>query len=423
MSFLPVDAGEPDTEAPAQLPAGPRVAKLANLSASFAVLSGVLFAMAVLLAWLPGSGWYSWSPPFIWGFLPWSYLCLYCVAAATLGCALAAIVCGEAVFIANACRGPCAPCWRVFFVVSLGVLFSAPIAVVASLLRHELAVATLGGALLLLLSGHVVFLRRNARAPLWRAFFGSALGSVAAILIALPLLGFSAKWRHNMDAVVCPGNLHLLEAKLRRYAEDNAGRFPPLSSQPGVLMFSREAIPPDSDILRALTCPTARYAGMNTAGYEAARARTPVMGSQSYFYLGYALLDDDDVEAFARAYRTTISRGGTFDDDLVVGDGLETRVLHRLQIDVMSLWRQTGDPNALSPYEGRERYGDIPDFGGITSDVPVLIERGVGHIFTDWDSRPRFSHVVYLNDGLRSVERGTWPITEQTLTILEELAD
>jgi len=348
----------------------PLAGRLANASVALAILSGCLFSLAALFVWIPGS--LQWRPPFVWTLVPRTYLPLFSVSAATLGVALGAIVAGLAAFVASIVKG-----------------------------RHA----------------------SGMRGVCWRALFGAAIGCLVAILIGLPMFGFLHKWRHINDAVACGQNLRRLDGLLREYVRNNRGKFPPLSSQPGVLMFAPEAIPLEGDDVGLFTCPTARYAEKGTAAYNAAHMTTPPFGDQSYFYLGYAVLDDDDVEAFARAYRKRVSAGGTFDEDLVVDDGEGTRILHRLQPDAKYVWEQTQDPNAVSPYEGHEGYGEIPDFGGITSDVPILIERGIGHVYTDWDKRPRYSHVLYAQEGLRTVERGTWPITEKTLSILEKLAE
>jgi hypothetical protein len=206
-----------------------------------------------------------------------------------------------------------------------------------------------------------------------------------------------------------------METVFREYAGENRGVFPPLSSQPGVLMFSAEAIPQKEDIGPLLTCPTIRYAKQPTTG-----PASP-FDDQSYFYLGYALLNDDAVEAFAQAYRKHIAEGGTFDGDLVVEDGEGTHVLHRLSEGVEEVLRATQDRLSGSPHAYYQR----PD--AVAGDVPLLIERGLGHVDADSDdgkgNRIRGAYVVYLNVGVQFVEHGTWPMTEKTQRILAELAE
>lgn len=252
---------------------------------------------------------------------------------------------------------------------------------------------------------------------------GALIGYINVVAVALLLSFFFGKGRLNADMATCGANLKRMEVVLREYTNENEGMFPPLSSQPGILMFSPEAVPPKNSIIGPLplTCPTARYAKKGTRTQNATYMQTSPFDDQSYFYLGYAVLDDDDVEAFAQAYRKQVAEGGAFDKDLVVQEGEGTRVLHRLSLDVKEVWRATQDPHSVSPHEGRESGFDSPCT--VTTDVPVLIERDLGHVYTDWDGPPRGANVLYLYDGIRFVERGTWPMTEKTQRILAELAE
>jgi hypothetical protein len=158
-------------------------------------------------------------------------------------------------------------------------------------------------------------------------------------------------------------------------------------------MFSPEAIPPTERLARHLTCPTMRKAKQPTTG-----PASP-FDDQSYFYLGYVVLDDDDVEAFAQAYRKQIADGGTFDGDLTVETPNGTKVLHRLRSAV------DGDSENVAP---------------------ILIERDFGHIKIEKvDGRKvrlRGARVVYMNGSVQFVQRGTWPMTEKTQRILAELS-
>ncbi len=206
------------------------------------------------------------------------------------------------------------------------------------------------------------------------------------------------------------------------YAGDNERKFPPLSSQPGVLMFTPEAVPPEGFTDRLpFTCPTIRYARKPTAGANSPDGSAGAYDDQSYFYLGYAVLDDDDVEAFAKAYRKQIAEGGTFDENLVVEDGDGTRILHRLSLDVERVWRATQDPHSISPHKGRESGHQAQ--GKVTTDIPLLIERDLGHVFGDWEGRPRGANILFLRSGVHFVKSGTWPLTEKTQRILAELAE
>jgi hypothetical protein len=212
-------------------------------------------------------------------------------------------------------------------------------------------------------------------------------GLVLAAGLFLVVFGYLYKGRHNLDNAVCGNNLKQIGVVLKQYCMDNREMFPPLSPQPGVLMFQRDELPRAPDIGPLLTCPTIRHAKKRTMGPSSP------FDDQSYFYLGYALRNDDDVQAFAKAYRSRIAEGGTFDDDLTVEDIGGPRVLQRLS-------------EGVGP-----------------GDVPILIERDLGHLDADSDGRPRGAWVLYLQAGPQFVERGTWPHTEKTQRILAELGE
>ena len=355
---VPSEGVEPRAQAAPQASPGERGRNLATLSVILAILSCPLFVLPVLLLL------HRWGVPFVRPLFP-----------------------------------PHTPPYPGVLAITLCV---APIAIII---------------------GHIAIARGRhlsggGRAPR-RALLGTVLGYLN-ILVPIVLVAFAYvnKGRPNHEMAVCQGNLRLLEVMLRGYAEENRDMFPPLSPQPGVLMFSAEAIPPERfPGPLPFTCPTMQ----RTTGHKATETAAGPYDDRSYFYLGYAVLDDDDVEAFAQAYRKQIAEGGTFDHDLTVETGGDKRVLHRLSVDVKEVWRATGDPNAISPYEGREEYYQVP--GVVNADVPVLIERDVGHIYTDWDGRPRGANVLFLNAGVHFVQRGTWPLTEKTQSILAELGE
>lgn len=254
-----------------------------------------------------------------------------------------------------------------------------------------------------------------------RSLFGVLLGYFNVALVAFLALLLFGKHPHIFDMSVCSKNLAQIEAALRGYTEKNRGVFPPLSSEPGVLMFSTGAIPQKEEIGRFLTCPTIRFAE--------GRVTSPAspFDDQSYYYLGYALLNDDAVEAFARAYRKRIAEGkgvegGMFDGDLVVEDAEGKHVLHRLADGVDKVLLASKDRLSMSPNAGKEP--GYQDPGVETDDVPILIERGIHHKNVDYFEGPviRGAWVLYLNLGVQFVEEGTWPLTEKTQRTLAELA-
>lgn len=250
----------------------------------------------------------------------------------------------------------------------------------------------------------------------WRPALGALLGYFNIVLIVLVIMFTLGKGGTNLDMGACAGNLRHMDTALEKYTTANRGAFPPLSPKPGVLMFPADALGPAADFAPFLTCPTIRYAKKPTTG-----AASP-FDDQSYFYLGYALRNDDAVEAFAKAYRKQLADGGTFDKDLVVEDAKGTHTIHRLAADSREVLRASQDPLSLSPYEGQSPGHQTQC---VTDDMPILIERDIRHKNIDFLEAPTFdgAWVLFLRDGPQFIERGTWPITEKTQRILAELAE
>ncbi len=284
----------------------------------------------------------------------------------------------------------------------------------------------LAAALFMVIAGLAAFvfggaaLARGMRAPqggriLWRPLIGALLGCLNVALVVHVSLGSFHKGRDCADLAACGDNLKLIGRALQEYAFAHGGKFPPLSPKGGVLMFTPDSAPPSIDLGAHLTCPTVRNAKKSTLG------QASPFDDQSYFYLGYALRSDDAVEAFAKAYRRRIAEGGTFDEDLVVEDGEGKHVLHRLSEGVKEVLSAEHDRLSASPYEGRGPEYQVTTV--VCDDVPLIIERDLGHVDPDSDGAPRGALVLYQNVGIQYVARGTWPVTEKTQRILAELAE
>ena len=268
-----------------------------------------------------------------------------------------------------------------------------------------------------------IALARGARASrdgrvIWRPLAGVLIGGISAAFTIWVALSVIHRGRMNADLVVCQNNLRQIEEALKRYADEHVGKYPALPSKSGVLMFTPDWVPPETDLGPRLTCPNIRNAEKPATG-----SASP-FDDQSYFYLGYALRSDEAVEAFAKAYRKRIAEGGNFDEDLVVEDSEGKHVIHRLAQGVDEVLRKEHDRLSLSPYEGKGAGYQEMEPLTVCDDVPIMIERDLGHVCFDCaDGAPRVAHVLFLNSGLRDVARGTWPITEKTQRILAELAE
>lgn len=111
------------------------------------------------------------------------------------------------------------------------------------------------------------------------------------------------------------------------YANDFDGQYPPLSSEPGRLMYSPEVFI-GRDIISYVDSWTYRGEPGTPGAFlpelpnvEAAQAIYDFVNDQSYYYLGYAVTNEIEGRAFIRAYRDTISRSGNFEEDLAVPKG------------------------------------------------------------------------------------------------------
>ena len=231
----------------------------------------------------------------------------------------------------------------------------------------------------------------------------SVLGIVAAIL--LPALNSA---REAARRASCANNLKQVGLVYKMFANENEeGMYPELSNEPGRLMFAlnpasgAKAVYPEyiADF-RILQCPSDITLPDTTApGVES--DPEIMIDDHSYFYLGYAIANENEMSAFAAAYSEVLSEGHDFDQNLQVlpGDGSGgSDTLYRLGDGVERLLSDDFTSAAL-----------------MASEIPVMIERPDNHL-------PPGGNVLYLDGHVRFVRYpGEWPMTEQTIGILESL--
>ncbi len=105
----------------------------------------------------------------------------------------------------------------------------------------------------------------QARNRRYRLLFKTVATVAAIALIVLLAYGATSKGRRSAQNAVCQGNLRHIGLVLREYVKTVKGSyFPPLCSQPGVLMFSpqdTEAITVrlNIEVRKLFTCPATRY--------------------------------------------------------------------------------------------------------------------------------------------------------------------
>jgi hypothetical protein len=143
--------------------------------------------------------------------------------------------------------------------------------------------------------------------------------------------------------------------------------------------------------------------------------------NSSYFYIGYAVWDDETVEAFAEAYRRRLEEGLAFDSDLPVDLPIEK--LYRLDEAIRRYGMMTYSESNKPKWEHLHHAG---------WEIPCLIERP--HLYPGPFglylgvavplSKPTLGGTVLHFDGNTEFIRypGTWPMTEKTISILTALA-
>lgn len=182
------------------------------------------------------------------------------------------------------------------------------------------------------------------------------------------------------------------------YTSENEGMYPPLSSTPGRLMFFEDAEGPDFRVYSRVDfiCEADKQD-------DQARASDPntLLDDWSYVYLGYVIEDQEQLEAFADAYKHIIAEGGDFTSDLKVDPG-------------------EGNCGSDTIYRLREReqlLALLPCLEGRLDEIPVVIEWPENH-------RGPVAKVVTMEHGSRGEVMNypsQWPMTEEAIVILREL--
>ncbi len=209
----------------------------------------------------------------------------------------------------------------------------------------------------------------------------------------------------------CQNNLKEIGLVFKIYANDDPGSFyPELSPEAGRLMFASEdavgqacVYPKYLNNLSVLVCLN------DTSALAANSVSEPgaIIDDHSYWYLGYRVTSDEEMEAFAEAYREHIAAGGRFSEDLDVPPGRGNDGGDKLL--------------RLREKVGRFLITDINDiaaaqrFESMPSTIPTLIERPENHL-------PAGGNVLYLDGHVEFVRYpGKWPMTEKTIGLLRAL--
>jgi prepilin-type processing-associated H-X9-DG protein len=224
-------------------------------------------------------------------------------------------------------------------------------------------------------------------------------GVLAAILIPVMMDAHDADLR-----AACQNNLKQHGYICTQHAAENKGVYPPVSAEPGRLMYAVEAPEGSSDVypeyfwdLNIFYCP----------GDTDTPAGTPEVDidDHSYFYLSHTLLGDEDAEILADAYLAAVARGETLAGEIELAPGQGS----------------TKESRLLQIRDGVERYITPDHISGpaetsyLLSRVPLMIERLGNH-------RPEGGNVLYLDGRVEFIEYpGKFPMTERTIAALERM--
>ena len=251
-----------------------------------------------------------------------------------------------------------------------------------------LVLVALGGALLL--AAFYGAIRRSSFPSPFITLPGPALAGLFVGVAFFPL-DFYPKEAIKSNAN-CQSHLRKLGISVKMFTNESEQQaFPPLSSQRGQFMFAhrdpraRLVYPEYLSDLDMLYCPGADP----TPAWGNLTAEV-ALDDQSYFYLGYRITNQDELVAFAQAYREKIAMDGGLDGDLTAA-GITIRRLN-----------------------DSDRYS-APGDRGAPSHIPVLIERPHTH-FGDG------SNVLYADGHVELIKMGAkWPVTEEAMAVLMEL--
>jgi prepilin-type processing-associated H-X9-DG protein len=177
--------------------------------------------------------------------------------------------------------------------------------------------------------------------------------------------------------------------------------FPKLSCTPGRLMYDAGEVYESGHEM--LYSP---YIALRDPNYDKLRGkRNPdkTVDDSSFFYLGYRITNDQEMAAFASAYRNIVASGGNFEEDIVVPGGNGAN--GDLVIPRLNTRPPTLPENATRP--------PLPQ--NTARRIPIMIER-------IRNNRGKGAHVLYMDGHVEYLEYpGRWPMTRTTVELLDEL--
>lgn len=225
------------------------------------------------------------------------------------------------------------------------------------------------------------------------------IGINAAIM--LPAL---ARAREAARRAECMNNLKQVLAVAQDYAKDAEGKvFPPLNPAAGALMFDPASVfPKYVASTEIFACPSDVMSDP-----EAPRDTADGVNDESYVYLGYVIMNDEEMASFVEVYEARVEAGLGFEEDLPAPPGKGS-----FGGDV---FLRFGD-NAVAVAK---------DKGVELGAIPVIWDQAAddGYI-TYFNHIPGGSNVGYLDGHVEYVRYGgVWPMTKQMLTTMGALGE
>lgn len=242
-----------------------------------------------------------------------------------------------------------------------------------------------------------------------KAYGGIILG---ISLIFVVTLFMDSHRPHKAIPPACENNLNGNGLVLEIFANESKGKiYPAIPPEPGKLSllnasntYPTPLYPTYFHDLASLYCPlTQEWKNYHPIEKEPDPQR--IFDSSSYYYLGYLITSDEDMETFAEVYKEQLATGvPSFTQDFKVPAGKGNRgtdTIYRLR-------------------QGIERFMVIDINNPSAGDkaqclIPVMIEKLGHHV-------PNGGHVLYLDGHVTYLKYpGEWPMTEKTVGILKSL--
>jgi prepilin-type processing-associated H-X9-DG protein len=265
-------------------------------------------------------------------------------------------------------------------------------------------VVALPCGIVLLLTGRVC--RRSSLANTGKVLSLFAVLTLPVLYLLVPLDAFvRPRPSEAVRRSQCANNLKRMGLVCKTYAYESPGEFfPVLSPKPGQLMMWRDAVYPDLlEDPAVLVCPKPRSV---FSWRKPDRSDPKWIDDHSYFYLGYLVSNDEEMRAFADAYRLRVSEGLPFDEDLPAPAGKGSRGGNSFLLLREGLYEGFPDEESSEDPTVSARFD---------SEIVVMFDHVDNHI-------PGGGNILFLDGHVEFVRcPGRWPMTETTMAILEEL--